>query len=280
MTLSLARRPRAPFGGWKSRWVRQVAALVLGAGLAACGTSPKEDFSNRSNEQLYAEAKGDIESGSYDRATKALEKLEARAAGTLLAQQASLDLAYVYWKTGEKAQAGSTLDRFIKLNPSSPALDYALYLRGLSNFNDSLGFFGNLANQELSERDQKASRESWQAFKQLIDQFPQSRYVDDARLRMNFLVNSLAAYEVHVARYYFKRGAFVAAANRAQSAVAEYQNAPAAEEALYIMARSYEKLDLIELRDGADRVLRSNYPESRFLAAGRNAAETPWWRVW
>ena len=280
MTFSLARRLGAPIDHWKSLSLRLVASLILGAGLAACGTSPKDDYANRSNEQLYAEAKDDIDSGSYDRATKTLEKLEARAAGTLLAQQATLDLAYVYWKTGEKAQAGSTLDRFIKLNPSSPALDYALYLRGLSNFNESLGFFGNLANQDLSERDQKASREAWQAFRQLIDQFPQSRYVDDARLRMNFLVNSLAAYEVHVARYYFRRGAFVAAANRAQSAVAEYRNAPAAEEALYILARSYEKLDLIELRDGADRVLRTNFPESRFLADGRNAPEAPWWRVW
>ncbi len=170
--------------------------------------------------------------------------------------------------------------RFIKLNPSSPALDYALYMRGVSNFNESLGFFGALANQDLSERDQKASREAWQAFRQLLDQFPQSRYVEDAKLRMDFLVNSLAAYEVHVARYYFRRGAYIAAANRAQSAVSEFQSAPATEEALFIMARSYEKLDLLELRDSADRVLRTNYPDSRFLPDGRRAPEAAWWHIW
>ena len=276
MTLLLVRRPRALIDGWAAL----LATLVLGAFLAGCGSTPKDDYSSRSNETLSAEAKDDIESGSYDRAAKTLEKLEARAAGTLLAQQASLDLAYVYWKTGEKAQAVSTLDRFIKLNPSSPALDYALYMRGVSNFNESLGFFGALANQDLSERDQKASREAWQAFRQLVDQFPQSRYVEDARLRMDFLVNSLAAYEVHVARYYFRRGAYIAAANRAQSAVSEFQNAPAAEEALFIMARSYEKLDLLELRDGADRVLRTNYPDSRFLPSGRRAPDAAWWHIW
>ena len=276
MTLLCDRRPGASMGGLAA----VAAALSLCAALSGCGSTPKDDYSSRSNETLYSEAKDDIESGSYDRAAKTLEKLEARAAGTLLAQQASLDLAYVYWKTGEKAQAVATLDRFIKLNPSSPALDYALYMRGVSNFNESLGFFGALANQDLSERDQKASREAWQAFRQLLDQFPQSRYVEDAKLRMDFLVNSLAAYEVHVARYYFRRGAYIAAANRAQSAVSEFQSAPATEEALFIMARSYEKLDLLELRDSADRVLRTNYPDSRFLPDGRRAPEAAWWHIW
>ena len=266
------------FRDWRPRAL--ITALLAALVLAGCSTTSKEDYGSRSNEQLYADAKEDIEAGSYERAAKTLEKLEARAAGTLLGQQASLDLAYVYWKTGEKAQAIATLDRFIKLNPSSPALDYALYLRGLSNFNESLGLFGSLANQDLAERDQKASREAWQAFKQLVDQFPNSRYVDDARLRMDYIVNSLAAYEVHVARYYFRRGAFVAATNRAQQALAEFQNAPASEEALFIMANSYDKLQLTELRDAADRVLRTNYPDSRFLGREQKARAKPWWQVW
>jgi outer membrane protein assembly factor BamD len=115
------------------------------------------------------------------------------------------------------------VDRFIKLNPSSPALDYALYLRGVINFNDNLGLLGTMAGQDLSERDQRAARDAFQAFKQLVEQFPASRYSPDARQRMDYTVNSLASYEVHVARYYFRRGAYVAAANRAQQTVAEFQ---------------------------------------------------------
>ena len=119
-----------------------------------------------------------------------------------------LDLAYAQYRSGERAAALATLDRFIKLHPSSPALDYALYLRGLVNFNDNLGFLGSLAQQDLSERDQQASRDAYQSFSQLVTQFPQSRYAEDARARMDYIVNALAAYEVHVARYYFRRGAY------------------------------------------------------------------------
>ena len=191
------------------------------------------------------------------------ERLEGRAAGTILAQQAQLERAYVLHKSGEKAQSLAILERFVKLHPTSPALDYAYYLQGIVNFNDNLGIFGNLSQQKLSERDQQASRDSYQAFRQLVDQFPQSTYVSDARARMTFIVNSLADYEVHVARYYFRRGAYVAAANRAQQAVREFQNSPATEEALSILVQSYDRLGLTQLRDDAERVLRKNYPDSR-----------------
>jgi outer membrane protein assembly factor BamD len=229
---------------------------------------------------LYAEAKDDMAAGGYDRASKSLERVEGRAAGTLLAQQAQIDLAYSYWKTGERAQALSTLDRFIRLNPSSPALDYALYLRGLVNFNDNLGIFGFISRQDLSERDQQASRDAYQSFKQLSEQFPQSRYAPDARVRMDYIVNALAAYEVHVARYYYRRGAYVAAVNRAQAALQEFQQAPATEEALFIMARSYDRLGLESLRDDADRVLRQNFPNSRYLTEGVRQPDRAWWQFW
>ena len=160
--------------------------------------------------------------------------------------------------SGEKVIL-SALERFIKLHPTSPALDYALYLQGLVNFNDNLGLFGNLASQDLSERDQQASRDSYQSFHQLIEQFPQSTYAEDARVRMSYIVNSLAAYEVHVARYYYRRGAFVAAANRAEQTVHEFQQSPSTEEALSILAESYDRLGLTELRDDADRVLKTNF---------------------
>jgi outer membrane protein assembly factor BamD len=254
-----------------------IALLVLA--LAGCGSSPKLNDKD-SPEKLYADARDDMAAGSYDRAIKTLERVEGRAAGTLLAQQASLELAYAYWKTGERAQAQSTLDRFIKLHPSSPALDYALYLKGLVHFNDNLGILSSISRQDISERDQQASRDAYQAFKQLVEQFPSSRYSADARVRMDYIVNALAQYELHVARYYYRRGAYIAAANRAQQAVREFQQTPSVEEALYIMAQSYDKLGLNELRDGADRVLKQNYPDSRFMQQGIRRPDGPWWKFW
>jgi len=254
--------------------------LASALGLGACGSTPKDDDSRQSADKLYAEARADMDSGGYERAIKALERVEGRAAGTLLAQQAMLDLAYAYWKTNERAQALATLDRFIKLHPSSPAFDYALYLKGLVNFNDNLGILSSVSRQDLSERDQQASRDAWQTFKQLVDQFPNSRYTPDASLRMNYIVNALASYELHVARYYFRRGAFVAAANRAQHVVREYRNSPNNEEALHIMAQSYDRLGLEQLRDDAQRVLKLNYPDSRYLLEGVRSPDSPWWKFW
>lgn len=258
--------------------IAMIGAAALLAG--ACSSPPKGETPEATAERLYREAREDIDAGAYDRATKSLERVEGLAAGTLLAQQAQIDLAFVQWKANERASALTTIERFIKLNPSSPALDYAMYLRGLINFNDNLGLLGIVAGQKLSERDQRASRDAWQAFKQLVDQFPQSRYTPDAKLRMNYILNSLAEYEVHVARYYYRRGAYVAAANRAQQAVAEFPQAPANEEALFLMMASYDRLQLTPLRDAAERVLRQNYPKSQYLARGGAGYDRPWWQLW
>ena len=195
-------------------------------------------------------------------------------------QQATLDLAYAQYRTAERAAALATLDRFIKQYPSSPALDYAFYLRGLVNFNDNLGILGALAQQDLSERDQQASRDAYQSFKQLVTQFPQSRYADEGRGRMNYIVNALADYEVHVARYYLRRGAFLAAANRAQQVVQEYPQTPANEEALFIMQLCYERLGLEQLRADTERVFKQNFPTSRFSAEGVRQSQRAWWRLW
>lgn len=273
----LAAKPRAmPRIAQKARatWLTVTVALAL----AACNSAPKDDPNSQANlNKLYAEAKDDLLAGSYDRAIKALEKIEGRAAGTVMAQQAQLDLAWAYHKSGERAQAVTTLDRFIKLNPSSPAMDYALYMRGLVNFNEDLGLFGRLAAQDISERDQQASRDALLSFRQVVEQYPDSKYASDARVRVDFITNTLANYEVHVARYYYERGAYVAAANRAQQAVQEFQYAPAAEHALQIMVKSYEKLDLLPLRDSAQRVLATNFPKSAYLNPGK---DKPWWKVW
>jgi outer membrane protein assembly factor BamD len=230
--------------------------------------------------RIYSEAKDEMNSGAYDKAIPLLEKLEGRAAGTPLAQQAQLDRAYAHYKAGDQAQAIATLDRFIKLHPASPALDYALYLKGIVNFNDNLGMFAFLARQDLSERDQKAAKESFEAFKELSTRFPDSKYTPDAKARMTYIVNSLAQYEVHVARYYFNRGAYVAAINRAQNALADYRDVPALEEALSILVRSYDALGMAQLRDDTRRVLEKNYPRSPYLTGGSRAARKPWWQFW
>lgn len=256
-----------------------VAVLLMFVGLAGCST-PKDETASWNLEKLYSEAKQEAENGAYEKAAKLFERLEGRAAGTILAQQAQLERAFVLYKSGEKAQALAALERFIKLHPTSPAIDYALYLQGLVNFNDTLGIFGNLSRQNLSERDQQASRDSYQSFKQLVEQFPQSSYAEDARARMTFIVNSLAEYEVHVARYYYRRGAYIAAANRAQQVVREFQQSRAVEEALGIMVQSYTRLGLTELRDGAERVLRKNYPESQFGSGEQANDSGSWWRLW
>jgi len=253
------------------------AAVIL---LAACDTTPKDDTARMSPEKIYAEAKEEAASGGYEKAIKLYERLEGRAAGTVLAQQAQIERAFLLWKTGEKALALSTIERFIKLHPTSPALDYALYLQGLVNFNDNLGLLGALASQDLSERDQQASRDAYQSFRQLTEQFPQSTYAEDARLRMNYIVNSLAAYEVHVARYYYRRGAYIAAANRAQQTVQEFQQTPSVEEALYIMMLSYDKLGLTQLRDDTGRVLKSSFPNSTIVANGFGNKKSRWWQLW
>jgi outer membrane protein assembly factor BamD len=219
-------------------------------------------------------------SGAWDAAIKTLERVEGRAAGTLLAQQAQLDLAYAYWRSGERAQALAAIERYIKLNPSSPALDYALYLRGVINFNDDIGVMGSLAGQDLAERDSRASRDSYQAFKQLVAQFPQSPYSEDARVRMDYILNTLAEYELYVARYYFRRGAFVAAVNRAQQAVVDFEGAPATEEALYIMVQSYDRLGLETLRDDANRVFVQNFPNSKLPSEGLRRSGKAWWHIW
>ena len=132
---------------------------------------------------------------------------------------------------------------------------------------------------DMTERDSKGTRESFEAFKELALRFPDSKYTEDARARMRYLVNSLAQYEVHVARYYMKRGAFVAAANRAQFAVQNYPQAPALEEAVFIMVKAYDALGMTDLRDASDRVMRKNFPESKYLK-GVVTLSAPWWKLW
>jgi outer membrane protein assembly factor BamD len=154
-------------------------------------------------------------------------------------------------------------------------------LKGLATFNDNLGMFGFLSRQELSERDQQAAKESFESLRELVTRFPESKYAPDSRLRMTYTVNSLAAHEVHVARYYFGRSAYVAAINRPQAAVTDYAGAPAAEEALYLLYKSYDALGMAGMRDDAKRVLAQNFPQSPYLSGSApSATGEPWWKLW
>lgn len=257
-----------------------VSALLLAALLSGCSIKKIDVTAGKTPDEIYALAKEEVANLQYTKGIELLEKLEGRAAGTPLAQQAQLDKAYAHFKNDEAAQAIATLDRFMRLHPASPAIDYALYLKGIVNFNEDKGLFSSITRQDLSERDQQAAKESFAAFKELVSRFPNSRYTPDASARMTYIVNSLAQYEVHVARYYYSRGAYVAAIGRAQQAIADYREAPALEEALYILVQSYDALQLAPLRDDARRVLQANYPGSAFLG-GKNTLNRPaWWKLW
>lgn len=256
------------------------AIFVLGGLISGCANTPTDPTATWSTSKIYAEAKDEASVGAYDKAIVLYEKLEGRAAGTPLAQQAQLEKAYLQYKNGDLVQAIATLERFKKLHPASPVLDYALYLKGLVNFNDNLGLFGSFVRQDLSERDQKTAKESFDSFKELVSRFPDSRYTPDARQRMSYIVNSLAQSEVHVARYYFSRGAYVAAINRAQTAIADYRDVPATEEALFLLYRSYEALGMTQLRDDTLRVLQKTYPDSRFMRENLKTSKGPWYKLW
>lgn len=261
---------------FSAAWLLSLALALL----AGCASTPKDITQGWTPERIYEEARDEANAGAWDKAIGLYEKLEGRAAGTVLAQQAQINKAYAQYRYNEKPQALATLERFIRLHPTSPALDYALYLKGVINFNENLGLFSSLINQDLSERDQKAAKESYEAFQELSKRFPESKYTPDARQRMVYITNSLAGYEVHVARYYARKGAYVAAINRAQQALSDYQGVPAAEEALALLVYSYDQLGQKELRDDARRVLEKNYPQSQFLskplAGGRSK---PWWQL-
>lgn len=259
-----------------------VSALLLAAAalLGGCASKPLDPTAKMTPEEIHAQAQENLENLQYAKAVDLLDKLEGRAAGTPLAQQAQLEKAYAHYKAEEPAQAIATLDRFIRLHPASSAIDYALYLKGLVNFNENMGLFSALVRQDLAERDQQAAKESFAAFKELVTRFPESRYTPDARERMTYIVNSLARYDVHVARYYYSRGAYLAAINRVQQAIVDYRDAPALEEALHILVQCYDALQMPQLRDDARRVLASNFPHSRYISGNDTVTQNPWWQLW
>ncbi len=259
----------------------KIATVLLALSISACSLLPEKIDETKawSASKLYSEARDELASGNYDKSVQYFEKLESRYPFGTYAQQAQLEIAYAYYRQADQPQALAAAERFIRLHPNHPNVDYAYYLRGLINFNDRVSAFNFISRQDATERDPKAAREAFNAFKQLVERFPDSTYTPDAIARMKYLVNAMAQYEVHVANYYYKRGAYLAAANRAQYAIKEYREAPALEEALFIMVRSYDALVMPELRDDAERVMKKNYPNSVYYRGGP-AEDNPWWKLW
>ena len=262
-----------------TRSVAALAALILAAALGGCSlfnkvTDPKRDWQAP---EYYKAAHEEFESGNWDASVKIYDQLEAKFPFGRFADQAQLEKAYAYYKQAETAQAVSTLDKFIKAHPNHPNVDYALYLKGLVYFREDQGILGYVYELDPAERDPKAMRDSFAAFKELVARFPESKYAEDGRDRLRFLANAMARHDVLVARYYFNRGAYIAAANRAQDSLLTYPRQPANEEALDIMIQSYDRMGLTGLRDDTRRVLEKTYPNSRFLVA---AVPKPWWKFW
>lgn len=255
--------------------------IFLACSLTACGILPDkiDETINWPANRLYREARELMRGGDYEKAIEMYEKLEARYPFGIFAQQAQIDMAYAYYRDGEQAKALAEVERFIKLHPNHPAMDYVLYLRGLINFNDKIGFYNYFFKQDLSERDPKAAQDAFESFKTLVKRYPNSKYSKDAIYRMRYLLAMMSQYELHVARFYFKKEAYLASANRAQKLLAAYPDAPAAEEALLILAASYKHLGLYDLSADTQRIFDHNFPNSTAKIGGEKP-ERPWYLFW
>jgi outer membrane protein assembly factor BamD len=242
--------------------MRHSLALFLLLTLIACSSasSPEAPAKNTPVEEMYDKAKKQLSEGYYEDSIKLFETLQSQYPYGRYAQQAQLEIAYAYYKQNEPDSAVSAAERFIKQYPNNAHVDYAYYLKGLANFNPDIGLFGMAVGQEPTERDPKAAQDSFSAFKDLVTRFPDSKYAPDARLRMQYLLNALAKYEIHVASYYQRRGAHVAAVNRAKEVLIQYPNAPSTRDALMILVKSYNAMGMKQLRDDAQRVLDMNFP--------------------
>ena len=267
--------------------MRHSLALILLLTLTACGifssSDEKGDSKSASVEKLYADAKEELDNNNYEKAVKAFETLQSRYPYGRYAQQAQLETAYAYFKQKEPESALAAADRFIKQYPNNPHVDYAYYLKGLINFNEDLGLLGDIVKQDLSERDPNAARDAFNAFKELVTRFPDSKYAPDSRMRMQYLINALARYEVHVASFYLRRGAYVAAANRAKDVLANYSQTPATRDALQIMVQAYDAMGMKDLRDDAQRVLDKTLARDGAAAPAIKPSpnnEKSWWELW
>jgi outer membrane protein assembly factor BamD len=254
---------------------RSLAAVVLVTLVAACSGSDVRDTKSGAD-QLFQRARKALDSSNYKNAIAYYEALTARFPFSNQTKQAQLDLIYAYYMNGESEPAVDAATNFERENPTHPRVDYALYMRGLANFGGQRDWFHRILRMDPSERPPDKTRESFSAFAQLVQRFPQSPYAADARQRMIFLRNFLASHENHVAKYYYDRGAWMAALNRAKYAMETYDGAPAVAESLRIMVDCYNRLGMADLAKSTREVLAESYPVA---AAAQTAEERkPWYR--
>jgi len=268
-----------PLSRLSSTWRALAVAAALAFALAGCGLFPevKDETAGWSADRLYQTAHEAMLQGNYTRAIKYFDQLEARFPYGRYAQQAILESAFTNWRAGETAAAVGAADRFIRTYPNHPNVDYAYYLKGLVHFREDQGILGYVYELDLSERDPKEMRSSFAAFKELTTRFPDSQYFQDSIARMRYLENAMATYELKVARYYYDRGAYVAAANRAQGLLITFPQTPANEKALDVMRNSYQKLGLVQLADDSQQILAKTFPESPYVTG---VSDKSWWNFW
>jgi outer membrane protein assembly factor BamD len=256
------------------RFVGPVAGIFLLLQIVGCTSVDKDPTKDWSPEKFYTKAKEMIADGDYAGGIKHFETLEARYPYGRYAEQAQLEIAYGYYKFEEPALAIAAADRFIRLHPTHPNVDYAYYLKGLVNFRGEKNLVNWLlgSKDDLADRDPKGALESYNAFNEIVTRFPNSRYAADARQRMAYLFDAQAKYETQVARFYYKSSAYVAAVNRAKYALENYPRTPSTEDALGIMALSYKAMGVDDLATDTLKVLRRNFPDSRYI--GKIAEQT------
>jgi outer membrane protein assembly factor BamD len=248
--------------------------------LTACSSTPKQDL--RPASELYVEAQAEMEEANYEKSITLLETLQSRYPYGRYAQQALMEIAYANYKLNEPDAALSAAERFIKQFPNSPNLDYVYYLKGMINFNDNAGFFSRLANQDPAERDPQTLRDSFDSFRELVLRFPGSIYSEDAKLRMQFLINTLSRSDIHVASYYLRRGAYIAAINRANNVLKEFPQTRQTRDALQILVLAYNALGQKDLRDDAQRVLDLNIAKDGIKPSISSTLKQSgsWWQFW
>lgn len=261
------------------RLSHSVVLLLLTLLLAACGRSGHlARIETLPVAEMYDIAHTALQRGNHDRAIRYHQRLIARFPFGTFTEQAHLELAYAQYRARRPDQAISTIDRFLRTYPTHPDADYAQYLRGLVNFEREASFVGRYVNLDPAQRDQSSTRQSFSDFSRLLRDYPESIYTADARQRMIFLRNALARHEILIARYYLRRGAFVAAVNRSKHVLENYQQAPDSGDALAIMIQSYQQLGEQELADDTRRVLELNFPEHPFLEGEPAVRPKPMWR--
>jgi outer membrane protein assembly factor BamD len=256
------------------------AVAVASLGLSGCqsfGWGDKDKALKGSPEQFYSEARKDLRAGNYQGAIQKYENLEARYPFSEQAKQGQLDLLYAYYKNHALESAIDQADQFIRENPAHPRVDYAWYVKGLVYFESGANWLERLFHADITKRPPQEAQKSLQSFQTLLQQFPKSPYGPDARQRIVYLRNRLAEYELSVARYYMKRGAYVGAAARARGIVEQYDGAPAVDEALQIMSEAYRQLGIKDLSATAQKVRETNLPPD---ATARTESKDHWWKFW